>query len=316
MVVHLKTLRGPNTGETVTLGQGDRILVGRGDEATLSIDDDELSRRHFQVSWNGTACRLVDLNSRNGTKVNDSTVSSVALDSGDTIAAGNTVFQIEIAEASQQDDVRHLRASGDVLPVAATFRPTPILQTVERTVTDQRTVEPTTGSVLHTLMHGLGRHADTQLYAVVDGAQHFQLAFNARRMGSDLYTLFSGEQSTKLAYVGPVLVTLDEAMPFLEEWVEQLGANAGVLFQTTAELDVVCAHLRDIFIVTDEAGQEYFFRFYDPRILRAFLPTCTGTELREFFAPVVRWICEDEAATGYHAYELDAARLSVSELTN
>ena len=38
------------------------------------------------------------------------------------------------------------------------------------------------------------------------------------------------------------------------------GGNAGILLQTTAELDVLYAHLREIFVVTDEEeGQDTSF---------------------------------------------------------
>ncbi len=42
----------------------------------------------------------------------------------------------------------------------------------------------------------------------------------------------------------------------------------------------------------DESGKKLFFRYYDPRILRAYLPSCTSTELAEFFGPVGRFLLE------------------------
>ncbi len=37
-----------------------------------------------------------------------------------------------------------------------------------------------------------------------------------------------------------------------------------------------------------------YFRFYDPRVLRIFLPTCDRSQILEFFGPVKIFICEDE----------------------
>ena len=36
------------------------------------------------------------------------------------------------------------------------------------------------------------------------------------------------------------------------------------------------------------------FRFYDPRVLRVYLPTCTGDEAEEFFGPVPEILAESE----------------------
>jgi hypothetical protein len=55
--------------------------------------------------------------------------------------------------------------------------------------------------------------------------------------------------------------------------------------------------LRTLLRVRDEAGRTLLFRFYDPRVLRAYLPTCTATEWQSVFGPVHQLICsadEDE----------------------
>jgi pSer/pThr/pTyr-binding forkhead associated (FHA) protein len=307
-IVHLIVRHGPRAGDTISLGKGDRITVGRGADSTFIVGDDMLSRRHFEVSWDGESCRVLDLESSNGTEVNGVNVSSAKLEDGDTIIAGRTAFQISVSEQPGPT------ATADS-QVKALFQPTPIFESVEPAPRDRGAVDPADGSLLRVLLNELARRPGTRLFALVDGARDVELAFDARQMGSSLYTVFSGEQASALAHVGPVVVTLDSPMPFLERWVDKAGAHVGVLFQTPAGLDDVCAHLRDIFVVTDEEGQEYFFRFYDPRVLRTFLPTCTPTELSEFFTPITRWICEDEAGTGYVSYELDGANLVVSGIT-
>ena len=53
-------------------------------------------------------------------------------------------------------------------------------------------------------------------------------------------------------------------------------------------------HFRKFLIVQAEDGMELYFRFYDPRVLRIFLPTCTRNQLIEFFGPVQKHIMEDE----------------------
>jgi len=70
-----------------------------------------------------------------------------------------------------------------------------------------------------------------------------------------------------------------------------------VLLESTAEPVRVYKHLRKILIVTGEDGNEMFFRYYDPRVLRVFLPTCELLQLKEFFGPIDAFIAED--GSGY-----------------
>jgi hypothetical protein len=53
-------------------------------------------------------------------------------------------------------------------------------------------------------------------------------------------------------------------------------------------------HLRTLFRVKDETGRILIFRWYDPRVLRAYLPTCLPAELHTFFGPIERFYCEGE----------------------
>jgi hypothetical protein len=46
-----------------------------------------------------------------------------------------------------------------------------------------------------------------------------------------------------------------------------------------------------------EDGRELYFRFYDPRVLRVFLPTCTLQQTAEFFGPVSSYLVEGEQAS-------------------
>ena len=41
-------------------------------------------------------------------------------------------------------------------------------------------------------------------------------------------------------------------------------------------------------------GREMYFRFYDPRVLGAFLPTCSAEQIRQMFGPVSSYLVEAE----------------------
>ena len=46
------------------------------------------------------------------------------------------------------------------------------------------------------------------------------------------------------------------------------------------------------FLMIELEGEEVYFRFYDPRVLRGFLPNCTPGEIREFFGPIREFLME------------------------
>ena len=135
------------------------------------------------------------------------------------------------------------------------------------------------------------------LYGIVDAAQDKDLAFEARdRFKLPIRMLFQGEAAEYMGDVAPYLVPIDPASEYLECWAQRLGKNAGILLTTSAHPEKLFRHLREVFVVKDEEGQEYFFRFYDPRVLRPFLPTCTPEQALEFFGPVSSCLCAAEAS--------------------
>ena len=47
-------------------------------------------------------------------------------------------------------------------------------------------------------------------------------------------------------------------------------------------------------MVYNEDGKPLYFRFYDPRVFRVYLPTCNESELEIIFGPVSRYLVESE----------------------
>jgi hypothetical protein len=99
-------------------------------------------------------------------------------------------------------------------------------------------------------------------------------------------------------------VSPDEA-PYLFTWPhseafsnfilqEGWGQSWGILINSSADYKTIYQHLRRFLTVQLEGGAQVRFRFYDPRVLRLFLPSCTTEQLREFFGPVDSFLVEDE----------------------
>lgn len=274
-------MSGIDAGKTFLLAE--HAIVGRAPECTIVIADADLSRRHFEIRWDGNGYEVRDLASSNGLLVNGAPVQTASLSAGDEIHAGQTVFRLE--------------------------GPTEFLATVAPTL-NAEAAPAAPGTLLAALTSTLQASPPGTLYAIVDGAQAFPLVFTARLMGHAVYSVFSGDLATTVAHVGPCLVALGERSGFLAKWVESIGTHAGVLFESPAGLGAIHAHLRQVFIATDEEGQEYFFRFYDPRVIRTFLPTCHPEELKEFFGPIAQWVVETEDGSAYSSYRLVEGRLT------
>jgi pSer/pThr/pTyr-binding forkhead associated (FHA) protein len=76
------------------------VVLGR-EDAALTIDDPEISRRHALVRPSGGGLEIEDAGSRNGTYVNGIAVREVTrLSAGDEITVGTTVLTVELARGN------------------------------------------------------------------------------------------------------------------------------------------------------------------------------------------------------------------------
>ena len=99
MPITLTVTAGPFQGRAFTFAQRDSFLVGRSKYAHFQLGgpDSRFSRLHFLIDLDGRRCRLVDLNSRNGTYVNDRKVTALDLKDGDEIRVGRTVLRVALS---------------------------------------------------------------------------------------------------------------------------------------------------------------------------------------------------------------------------
>jgi len=152
------------------------------------------------------------------------------------------------------------------------------------------------------------------LYAVLDSAQGKSAVRQAVEFGCYTASLYAGRLGALLDDVAPHLVALELQSPLLEWWLERAGRNYGILLQSKASFDELRKHFRRFLMVKNEAGKKYRFRFYDPRILRAFLPVCTQAELEDFFGPVRCYYTPDRTGTSVLAFSLERGTLTTRRL--
>jgi serine/threonine-protein kinase len=112
MRVILDVIEGPLKGRSYLCDREGASIVGRGRHANLPLPEDAaLSREHFVLDLQSQECELRDLNSTNGTYVNDVRVERVKLKTGDQIAAGQSLFLVRIEGANHN-------SSAEVLPMS------------------------------------------------------------------------------------------------------------------------------------------------------------------------------------------------------
>ncbi|RFD27222.1 hypothetical protein MUBE_00990 [Mycobacterium uberis] len=83
------------SGRTYQLSEGSNI-VGRGQDAQFRLPDTGVSRRHLEIRWDGHVALLSDLNSTNGTTVNNAPVQEWQLADGDVIHLGHSEIIVRI----------------------------------------------------------------------------------------------------------------------------------------------------------------------------------------------------------------------------
>jgi predicted component of type VI protein secretion system len=94
----LVVTEGPLAGRRIDLDG--ELVIGR-EDAGLTIDDEELSRRHAVLRMVAEDVEIEDLGSRNGTFVNGRRIDAATrLAGGDSLKLGRSVFAIELSRAA------------------------------------------------------------------------------------------------------------------------------------------------------------------------------------------------------------------------
>jgi len=149
-------------------------------------------------------------------------------------------------------------------------------------------------TVVRHLFNHMDGQTDVTTYVILDAARDESVYKKIQEAGHKDSCLYSGMRAQALAEVAPYLIPLKREDPFTE-WVFNLGwGNSwGIFLESPATLEQLKRHFQSFIIVSTEDGKSIYFRFYDPRILRVYLPTCRRRELQTFFGPVKSYWLED-----------------------
>ena len=134
-----------------------------------------------------------------------------------------------------------------------------------------------------------------RVFAILDGASVGDLLTPLYEHHPEFECLYRGELQPDIAEVAPYLVQLEQGTEFAKWVLEQgWGNHWGIFAVADAELPVMRRHFRRFLTVHDADGKPLYFRYYDPRVLRAYLPTCNAEELQTMFGPVECFLLEGE----------------------
>ena len=89
------------SSRTYLVHEGSNIL-GRSNDSDFRLPDTGVSRQHAEITWDGEVAVLVDLQSTNGTTVNDEPVDNWMLADGDVITLGHSNIEVRIVGAQDQ----------------------------------------------------------------------------------------------------------------------------------------------------------------------------------------------------------------------
>lgn len=71
-------------------------IIGRSNDADFRLPDTGVSRQHAEITWDGADAVLADLQSTNGTNVNENPVDNWLLADGDVITVGHSHIEVRI----------------------------------------------------------------------------------------------------------------------------------------------------------------------------------------------------------------------------
>jgi len=133
-------------------------------------------------------------------------------------------------------------------------------------------------------------------YAVLDAARSPRILPLLKTNPAGHFCLYQGKKQKELAYYAPYLVQVAPADPWTHELLRKgWGKSWGVfVVAPPGSTEILCLHLRKMLFVKDSQQREAYFRYYDPRVLRTFLPACTSAEASQFFGPIQGFLLEGE----------------------
>lgn len=142
---------------------------------------------------------------------------------------------------------------------------------------------------------GLARSGN--LYAIIDSCRVPATPRKALELGEQrAISLFRDTPEGDFWEVAPYLFSVNDEVL---QWMSKFASDEawGVFIASRADLLTLRYHFRHFLKVQEPEGNVWFFRFYDPRVLKPFLFACIEQEVRYFCGPVQAYGISDAGMT-------------------
>jgi len=182
-------------------------------------------------------------------------------------------------------------------------------------------LEGVTLTPLHRDLINILRNIGGPLFAILDASRDpLRILWALRSSGEEYQSLYEGIQGRMLETYAPHLVRLAGDSPLLETLIHQgWGNHWGIFVVSAVDFKALHKHFRTFLMVKSPEGERLYFRYYDPRVLRVYLPTCNAVEIGFVFGPVAAYLCESEARDtllvfqpGQESVECEVVKLSAT----
>jgi hypothetical protein len=149
-----------------------------------------------------------------------------------------------------------------------------------------------------------------RVWAVLDGARDKRVFSVVVACYTDNSYLYSGDLPSDLKLAALYLVSIDPEDHTTQYILLRAWDNSwGISLRSTSNMETLRRHLKRLLMVKDQKGHRLPFRYYDPRLLRVYLPTCWPAELEKVFGPVKAYVVEGAESGTAVQYRLDGGRL-------
>lgn len=150
-----------------------------------------------------------------------------------------------------------------------------------------------------------------RVWAVLDGARDRSIHRLVDTSYREKCCLYAGEVPLRLRMAAPHLLLLERTDWLTLDLIDRgWPMSWGIFLHCEAPFAVLRRHLRGLLRVRDEDNRRLLFRYYDPRVLRVFLPTCERPELEAMFGPIRRIVMPAAEPGRIHALELKDGMLA------
>jgi hypothetical protein len=157
--------------------------------------------------------------------------------------------------------------------------------------------------------------AEASVFAVLDGAAVPDLLPHLDTFEPDYVCLYRGDLESDMQEVAPYLVQVEPDSELVEWLFEQgWGKHWGIFAVAQSDLRTMRSHFRRFLTVYNSDGKPLLFRYYDPRVLRLYLPTCEAQELTTFFGPVMSYLLEVEDPNAALRFQVSSGSLQTENL--